>query len=174
MRSAVSETTAWRIAAIMSVVEAGAYIGNEAARYFWDLASYVDALDTANPWRSEKSYPFLYPPFAADLFTLARSHLFELLSIGLRSGDRVVPDDLGTIEHAAAALRLAVVAAAPPDHGVDAEDAFECNKEEDGEDVRKCDLGHEGLLSIRRGWAYSREMRAVYGSGVKLASGPGT
>lgn len=78
---AVSEATAWRIVAILSVVEAGAYVGNEAARYFWDLTAYVQALDTPYPWRFEEPYPFLYPPFAADLFTLARSHLFELLSI---------------------------------------------------------------------------------------------
>lgn len=81
MKSAVSETTAWRIIAILSVVEAGAYVGNESARYFWDLTAYVEALDTAHPWRFAEPYPFLYPPFAADLFTLARSHLFELLSI---------------------------------------------------------------------------------------------
>ena len=81
MRNAVSAATAWRIIAILSVVEAGAYVGNEAARYFWDLTAYVQALDTDYPWRFEEPYPFLYPPFAADLFTLARSHLFELLSI---------------------------------------------------------------------------------------------
>ena len=81
MRNAVSAATAWRIIAILSVVEAGAYIGNEAARYFWDLTAYVQALDTDYPWRFEEPYPFLYPPFAADLFTLARSHLFELLAI---------------------------------------------------------------------------------------------
>lgn len=81
MRSAVSATTAWRIIAILSVVEAGASVGMETARYFWDLTAYVQALDTAYPWRFEDPYPFLYPPFAKDLFTLARSHLFELLSI---------------------------------------------------------------------------------------------
>ena len=81
MRSAVSEATAWRIIAILSIVEAGAYVGTEAARYFWDLTAYVAALDTDFPWRFEDPYPFLYPPFAKDLFTLARSHLFEFLSI---------------------------------------------------------------------------------------------
>lgn len=81
MRSAVSETAAWRIIAILSVVGAGAYLGTEAAGYFWDLTAYVQALDTDFPWRFEDPYPFLYPPFAKDLFTLARSHLFELLSI---------------------------------------------------------------------------------------------
>ncbi|MDO8679746.1 MAG: glycosyltransferase 87 family protein [Acidobacteriota bacterium] len=81
MRSSVSEATVWRIVAVLSVVEAGAYVGTETARYFWDLTAYVQALDTDYPWRFEDPYPFLYPPFAADLFTLARSHLFELLSI---------------------------------------------------------------------------------------------
>lgn len=66
---------------VLSVVEAGAYVGMETARYFWDLTAYVQALDSAYPWRFEDPYPFLYPPFAKDLFTLARSHLFELLSI---------------------------------------------------------------------------------------------
>jgi len=81
MSGAVSEATAWRIVAILSVVSAGAYVGNEAARYFWDLTAYVEALDSVNPYRFERPYPFLYPPVAADLFTLARSHLFELFSI---------------------------------------------------------------------------------------------
>jgi hypothetical protein len=72
---------AWRLVAVLSVVEAGAYVGNEAARYFWDLTAYVEALDTLAPYRFDKPYPFLYPPFALDLFTLARSHLFELFSI---------------------------------------------------------------------------------------------
>jgi hypothetical protein len=81
MSSRVSGTTVWRIIAILSVVEAGAYVGIETARYFWDLTAYVGALDTDFPWRFEDPYPFLYPPFAKDLFTLARSHLFELFSI---------------------------------------------------------------------------------------------
>ena len=81
MQTKTPEATAWRIVAILSVVSAGAYVGNEAARYFWDLTAYVAALDTDFPWRFEDPYPFLYPPFAKDLFTLARSHLFELLSI---------------------------------------------------------------------------------------------
>jgi hypothetical protein len=78
---AVTEKTAWRIVAILSVVEFGAAVGNESARYFWDLTAYVEALDSAYPYRFDRPYPFLYPPFAADLFTLARSHLFELFSI---------------------------------------------------------------------------------------------
>ena len=78
----MSQATAWRIIVILAVIETGAFVGNEAAKYFWDLTSYVVALDTDNPYRSTESYPFLYPPFAVDLFTLARSHLFELLSIG--------------------------------------------------------------------------------------------
>lgn len=81
MSSAVSEAAAWRIVAILSVVSAGAYVGNEAARYFWDLTAYVGALDSLNPYRFEKPYPFLYPPLALDVFRLGRSHLFELLSI---------------------------------------------------------------------------------------------
>jgi len=73
----------WRIAAVvLSVISAGAYLGNESAHYFWDLASYVDALDSPFPYREQRTYPFLYPPFTVDVFTLARSHLFELLSIG--------------------------------------------------------------------------------------------
>src|SRR5262245_51486304 len=72
---------AWRLVAILSVVEAGAYVGNESARYFWDLTAYVEALDTTAPYRFDRPYPFLYPPFAADLFTLGRSHLFELFSV---------------------------------------------------------------------------------------------
>ena len=76
-----SETTAWRIIAVLSVVSAGAYVGNETARYFWDVTAYVEALDSLNPYRFDRPYPFLYPPFALDLFKLTRSHLFELLSI---------------------------------------------------------------------------------------------
>lgn len=81
MSSAVSEAMAWRIVAVLSIVSAGAYVGNEAARYFWDLTAYVEALDTAFPYRFDQPYPFLYPPLAADLFRLARSHLFEFVSI---------------------------------------------------------------------------------------------
>jgi hypothetical protein len=81
MSGAGSEVTAWRIVTILSIVEAGAYVGNEAARYFWDLTAYVEALDTLYPYRFDRPYPFLYPPFAADLFRLAKSHLFELFSI---------------------------------------------------------------------------------------------
>jgi hypothetical protein len=81
MSASDSETTAWRIVAVLSVVEAGAYVGNETAHYFWDLTAYVGALDSLNPYRFEIPYPFLYPPAARDLFLLARSHLFELLSI---------------------------------------------------------------------------------------------
>jgi hypothetical protein len=77
----MSVAAAWRIVAILSVISAGAYIGNESAHYFWDLTSYVEALDSEFPYRAQRTYPFLYPPFTADLFTLARSHLFELLSI---------------------------------------------------------------------------------------------
>ncbi len=72
---------AWLLVLGLSIVEAGAYIGNESARYFWDLASYVEALDSPFPYRDQRTFPFLYPPFAADLFWLARSHLFELMTI---------------------------------------------------------------------------------------------
>ena len=41
MKSADSEATAWRIIAVLSVVEAGAYVGTEAARYFRDLTAYL-------------------------------------------------------------------------------------------------------------------------------------
>lgn len=71
----------WTLVAVLSVVSAGAYLGNENAHYFWDLKSYVDALDSPLPYREQRTFPFLYPPFAADVFTLARSHLFELMSI---------------------------------------------------------------------------------------------
>jgi hypothetical protein len=76
-----SERTAWRIVVILSVISAGAAIGDESAHYFWDLTSYVEALDSPFPYRAQRTYPFLYPPFAADLFSLARTHLFELASI---------------------------------------------------------------------------------------------
>lgn len=77
----MSEATAWRMVAILSIVAAGAPLGNEAAVYFWDLTVYVASLDSPYPYRFETPYPFLYPPFAKDLFTAARSHLFELFSI---------------------------------------------------------------------------------------------
>ena len=81
----MTERLAWRIIIVLSIVEAGAYLGDEVpkapSQYFWDLTSYVVALDTDLPYRSTETYPFLYPPFAADLFGLARNHLFELLSI---------------------------------------------------------------------------------------------
>lgn len=82
----MSEKTAWRLTGILAIVAAGAAIGDEnaahdGADYFWDLASYVMALDADNPYRSDAMFPFLYPPVAADVFRLARSHLFELMSI---------------------------------------------------------------------------------------------
>lgn len=77
----MSETTAWRLVAVLSVLSAGAALGNEAAQYFWDATAYVQALDSPYPYRLSEPYPFLYPPFAADLFTMARSHLFEFISI---------------------------------------------------------------------------------------------
>lgn len=77
----MSQSTAWRIIAVLSVIGAGASVGNEQAQYFWDLSVYVASLDSVHPYRYETPYPFLYPPLAADLFTLARSHLFELFSI---------------------------------------------------------------------------------------------
>lgn len=80
------ERWAWRIICGLAIVEAGAYIGTESpaqeySHYFWDLTGYVVALDAEFTYRATRSFPFLYPPFAVDLFTLARSHLFELLSI---------------------------------------------------------------------------------------------
>jgi hypothetical protein len=86
MSNAASEAMAWRIVAILSIVSAGAYVGNETARYFWDLTAYVEALDSLYPYRFDRPYPFLYPPFAADLFRLAKSHLFEFVSIGYVAG----------------------------------------------------------------------------------------
>lgn len=82
-----SENTAWRIAAILAVIAAGAALGDEGAHvypgalYFWDTASYVTALDAVNPYRSDAVFPFLYPPSAADIFKLGRSHLFELMAV---------------------------------------------------------------------------------------------
>jgi hypothetical protein len=81
------EKLAWRLVAVLSVVAAGAAIGDEGAHvypgalYFWDAASYVTALDAVNPYRSGAVFPFLYPPVAADLFKLGRSHVFELMAI---------------------------------------------------------------------------------------------
>jgi hypothetical protein len=73
---------AWRLVVILSIIQAGAYVGKEtAAHYFWDLTSYVEALDSDFPYRAQRTFPFLYPPFAADLFTALRSHMFELVSI---------------------------------------------------------------------------------------------
>ena len=80
-RESLSDWAGWLVVVALSVVEAGAYIGNESGRYLWDLTSYVEALDNPYPYRDQRTYPFLYPPFSADLFTLTRSHLFELLSI---------------------------------------------------------------------------------------------
>jgi hypothetical protein len=77
----VVRMTIWRAIVMLSIVQAGAALGNEAARYFWDLAAYVTDLDAPYPYRVTEPYPFLYPPAAADIFLLARSHLFELLSI---------------------------------------------------------------------------------------------
>ncbi len=82
----MSQPLAWRIVIALSIVQAGAYIGTESAaqeysHYFWDLTGYVLALDTEHPYRAVASFPYLYPPASIDLFTLARSHLFELLSI---------------------------------------------------------------------------------------------
>jgi hypothetical protein len=76
----------WRIIIVLSIIGAGAYIGNESAareysHYFWDLTGYVIALDSEFPYRTTETFTFLYPPAAKDLFTLARTHLFELLSI---------------------------------------------------------------------------------------------
>ena len=52
------------------------------------------ALDADNPYRSDAKFPFLYPPFAADLFWLAQSHLFELMSVAYARSDRAVPEPL--------------------------------------------------------------------------------
>ena len=76
------ERTVWLLIIGLSIIEAGAYIGKEtAAHYFWDLRSYVEALDSDFPYRAQRTFPFLYPPFAADVFTALRSHMFELVSI---------------------------------------------------------------------------------------------
>jgi hypothetical protein len=81
----MSKAAAWRFIVCLSIVAAGAALGDERPRepsqYFWDLSSYVTALDAENPYDSEAFFAFLYPPVAADIFKLARSHLFELMSI---------------------------------------------------------------------------------------------
>jgi hypothetical protein len=69
------------------VVGAGAYVGNESSalqysHYFWDLTGYVFALESEFPYRTTETFTFLYPPVAKDVFGLARTHLFELMSIG--------------------------------------------------------------------------------------------
>jgi len=83
----VTERLAWRIILVLSVVGAGAYVGNESpaleySHYFWDLTGYVLALQSEFPYRTTETFTFLYPPVAKDLFDLARTHLFELMSIG--------------------------------------------------------------------------------------------
>ena len=81
----MSRDLVWRIILALSIVGAGASINESAARenahYFWDLTGYVIALEDEFPYRTTETFTFLYPPVAKDLFTLARSHLFELLSI---------------------------------------------------------------------------------------------
>ncbi|MBY0497061.1 MAG: hypothetical protein K2Y23_22895 [Cyanobacteria bacterium] len=81
----MSHAAVWRIIVVLSIVAAGAALGDERPRepsqYFWDMASYVTALDAPNPYRSDAFFAFLYPPVAADIFRLARTHLFELMSI---------------------------------------------------------------------------------------------
>ena len=72
---------------MLSVVGAGAYVGNESpaleySHYVWDLTGYVLALQSEFPYRTTETFTFLYPPAAKDLFGLARTHLFELMSIG--------------------------------------------------------------------------------------------
>jgi hypothetical protein len=83
----VTERLAWRIILLLSVAGAGAYVGNESpaleySHYFWDLTGYVLALQSEFPYRTTETFTFLYPPVAKDLFGLARTHLFELMSIG--------------------------------------------------------------------------------------------
>lgn len=82
MRQPAGDTWLWLIAIALTIISAGAYVGNEAAQYFWDLKIYVESLDSPFPYRYDTPYPFLYPPVAKQLFELARTHLFELLSIG--------------------------------------------------------------------------------------------
>ena len=83
----MTERLAWRIILVLSVIGAGAYVGNESpaleySHYFWDLTGYVLALQSEFPYRTTDTFTFLYPPVAKDLFGLARTHLFELMSIG--------------------------------------------------------------------------------------------
>ena len=83
----MSHRLPWRTILALSVVGAGAYVGNELptreySHYFWDLTGYVLALDSEFPYRTTETFTFLYPPVAKDLFGLAGTHLFELMSIG--------------------------------------------------------------------------------------------
>lgn len=77
----MSQQASWRLVTVLSIIAAGAALGNERAQYFWDLTIYVASLDSPFPYRFNEPYPFLYPPLAADLFRATRSHLFELFSI---------------------------------------------------------------------------------------------
>ena len=83
----MNERLAWRTILALSVIGAGAYVGNESpareySHYFWDLTGYVLALESEFPYRTTETFTFLYPPVAKDVFGLARTHLFELMSIG--------------------------------------------------------------------------------------------
>src|SRR5262245_51724300 len=58
MSQSRKDTAVWAVVVILSVISAGAYVGNEAARYFWDLTEYVEALDSDFPYRYSDPYPF--------------------------------------------------------------------------------------------------------------------
>ena len=67
MHRTVSEETAWRLVALLSVISAGAYVGHEAAVHFWDVTGYVGALysnsdvdgaDDVDAWGAEGSVFF--------------------------------------------------------------------------------------------------------------------
>jgi hypothetical protein len=65
----VNERQAWRTILALSVVGAGAYVGNESpareySHYFWDLTGYVLALESEFPYRTTETFTFLYPPVA--------------------------------------------------------------------------------------------------------------
>ena len=86
-----------RIILVLSVVGAGAYIGNESpaleySHYFWDLTGYVVALQSEFPYRTTETFTFLYPLVAADR-AVARRHSARpprLIALLLRSRPRLV------------------------------------------------------------------------------------
>jgi len=75
----------WRSGAWAAIVLSSAF---QIAKHFmpetgadplWDLHVYVRAMDSPNPYDLNGDLLFVYAPMVADVFRLARSHLFEVL-----------------------------------------------------------------------------------------------